>query len=234
MGITIGDKHTNDFNLYVTDFSISAPEVQTYTVQVPGRNGLLDLTEVNGDVAYNNRTITIECTRKDTDPHDYHKINSDLMALYHGKRCNIIFDAEKDYYYSGRLSLSSTKADQMHSTYTITADCDPYAYEAQDRGERWIWDSFNFYTGVVYQSDYYNIEIDGSRTITISHNGQMPVPVGIELVSGNVTATFKNVEYQISAGINYIPEITIAATSSHFIVLKGTGTVNIHYRGGKL
>lgn len=233
MGVKIGNKHTDDFNLHVTDFSLQQPEPQTHLINVPGRNGLLDLTEVHGSVVYGNRKIKLTCVHKDNIPQDWHNTNSALLAEYHGNRCNIIFDSEKDYYYNGRLSVANTKNSQMHSTYTITADCDPYAYEVQDRGSPWIWDIFNFNTGKIYQDKYCNVSVDSSYTLICEHNGQMPVTVTIELVSGEITVTFRGVTYNLELGNNYIPEITV--TNRNFILrFEGNGYVNIHYRGGKL
>lgn len=233
MGVKIGNKHTDDLNLFVTDISISEPKPQTYLVSVPGRNGLLDLTEVHGAVTYGNREVKLSCVHKDNEPQDWHNTNSALLAEYHGKRCNIIFDSEKDYYYNGRLSVANTKNSQKHSTYTITADCDPYAYEVQDRGSPWMWDSFNFNTGKIYQDQYCNVSVDGSYTLACEHNGQMPVTVTIELVSGKMEVTFRGVTYTLELGNNYIPEITITQ-KNYALFFNGTGVVNIHYRGGKL
>lgn len=232
MGVKIGNSHTDDFNLSVTDFSITSPEVQTYSVQIPGRNGLLDLTEVNGAIRYNNRTIKITCSHQDRTAYDYHDCSNQLLKKYHGKRRDIIFDSEKDYYYSGRLFVTANKENQVHSTYIITADCEPYAYEVQDRGEAWIWDSFNFRTGIIYQRDYCNIRVDGTRAFIITHNGQMPVIPVFELVSGNVSVRYNNVSYELSQGNNTIDEIII--TQNDIVTFIGSGTITVHYRGGKL
>lgn len=233
MGVKIGNKNTDDSGLYVTDISIKAPEPQIYLISVPGRNGLLDLTEVNGAVTYSNREVKLTCVHKDSTPQDWHNINSALLAEYHGKRCNIIFDSEKDYYYDGRISVANTKNSQLQSTYVVTADCDPYAYEVQDRGSPWIWDSFNFSTGKIYQNQYYNVSIDGAYTLSCEHNGQMPVTITIELVSGKINVTFRGETYTLKLGSNYIPEITITQ-KNYALFFQGTGVVNIHYKGGKL
>lgn len=232
MGVRIGDKHTDDYSLTVTDMSISEPEVQTYSLEIPGRNGLLDLTEINGAVRYKNRTVKLSCVHQEKRPYYWHTCYSELLKNYHGKRCNIIFDSEKDYYYSGRLCISSTKNSQIHSSYTIIADCDPYAYEVQDRGEPWIWDIFNFDTGVIYQDNYYKVEINGTKALTIQHNGQMPVTPTFELISGALNVIYNGITYNLTAGNNTINEITISSNCT--LTLSGIGVLSIHYRGGKL
>lgn len=233
MGVKIGNKHTDDFGLYITDISISAPEVQTYTIQIPGRNGLLDLTEVNGAIRYNNRTVKLSCVHRDKTAYDYHNCMSELLKRYHGKRNNIILDSEKDYYYSGRIAVSPVKNSQVHSTCTITADCEPYAYEVQDRGEPWIWDTFNFKTGRIYQKEYYNINISGTKGLIVRHNGQMPVTPVFELISGSIIVQYNGVTYSLSSGKNTIYEITISSDST-VLTFTGEGVLSVHYRGGKL
>lgn len=45
--------------LYWTDFSATAPEVETFTVDIPGRNGLLDYSEaLTGSPVYKNATLS--------------------------------------------------------------------------------------------------------------------------------------------------------------------------------
>ena len=65
-GITIilnGESlHTgNDLDLVQEKKEIGKPTVQSYTVQVPGRNGLLNLTKaLTGKVSYYNRTLSFQ------------------------------------------------------------------------------------------------------------------------------------------------------------------------------
>ena len=60
VGIYTG--RTNDgygLGLYWTDFSATAPEVKTFTVDIPGRNGLLDYSEaLTGSPVYKNATLS--------------------------------------------------------------------------------------------------------------------------------------------------------------------------------
>ena len=60
VGIYTG--RTNDgygLGLYWTDFSATAPEVETFTVDIPGRNGLLDYSEaLTGSPVYKNATLS--------------------------------------------------------------------------------------------------------------------------------------------------------------------------------
>lgn len=232
MGVKIGNKHTDSMNLFITDVQVALPEAQTQYVEVVGRNGLIDLSEANGSIRYKNRTVTINCIHKDTSIANYNEVRNTL-ASYHGQRKNIILDSEKDYYYNGRISVTVEKSSQVHSTYKITADCEPYAIEVQDRGGKWKWDSFNFVTGVIYQREYCNVQVNGTKGMFIRHNNQMPVTPVFELVSGEISVRYNGTTYSLNKGENTIYEVVIAK-DNEIITLVGTGIVTIHYRGGKL
>ena len=235
MGVTINDIHSDDFGLYMTDFFIEAPSAQTYSIKIPGRNGSLDLTEAFGDIKYNNRKIKLMFKRKDDCAYDWHKTYSKILELWNGKQVKIIFDAEKDYYYLGRANVSNTKQDQIHSTISVTIDCEPYAYEVQNRAEQWLWDPFNFETGKIYQSEYSEINVNGSVDFTFNHNGQMPVAPTFRLHSGICSVIFEGTAYELSLGTNIIPEIVIRKNGTQSITFTGSeAAVSIDYRGGKL
>ena len=56
-----------EYGLLLASKSIALPEVRTNMIDVPGRDGLLDASEVlTGEVTYKNRTITLKLTGVDT------------------------------------------------------------------------------------------------------------------------------------------------------------------------
>ena len=60
---TLNGKHTyTDYGLYVTNTNpVEPPEVKAEYIEVPGRNGQIDLTEaLTGYTVYNNRQIVLE------------------------------------------------------------------------------------------------------------------------------------------------------------------------------
>ena len=62
-GALIGDEHTlRDWGAIITNSDvIGMPEPNTVLLEVPGRSGRLDLSEVlTGDVTYSNREIKLE------------------------------------------------------------------------------------------------------------------------------------------------------------------------------
>ena len=58
MNVTIGEKKTfDDWRLKLRSLVIGFPEAKTNTVDVPGADGLLDLSEALGAVRYGNREL---------------------------------------------------------------------------------------------------------------------------------------------------------------------------------
>lgn len=126
LGVTFDNiYHTvKDWKLRFASLQIDEPEVQTYQLTVPGRDGTLDLTEaLYGLTAYLNRTITMNFwTEFDHDSH----LQSVLMNALHGKRMAFILDNDPEYYWMGRLSVHVQKTCPAITEVVITADCDPY------------------------------------------------------------------------------------------------------------
>ena len=77
-----------DYGLIVAPYAIPMPEPQTNFVEIPGRDGTLDLSEAFGTIRYADRVIplTLYCRA----PFD--ALISTFAADVHGRRMNMIFD----------------------------------------------------------------------------------------------------------------------------------------------
>lgn len=230
-GVLINNIHTKDLNLHYTDIQITHPEPQTTYLQVPGRNGAIDLTEVNGSVCYNNGSLVLTFTRREKTMQEWHELVNLLMSKIHGQKCKIILDSEPDYYYIGRCTVSTVKNDQTSSSLTITVDCEPFKYEIQNRGDPWLWDPFSFVNGAIFQTGYCNVTVSGEYKLNIKHNGGMPV-TPVFICSTDMTVNFNGVSYPLKSGDNKIYDIIIDTDIT--LTFKGTGTLTVDYRGGML
>lgn len=138
-----GGWHTaEDWGMYWTDFSITAPEVEIYQVNVPGRHGMLDLSEVlAGHPVYKNRTLTAVFVAN-ISMVDWHTLYSKIVTAIHGQTMQIVLDTDPVHYWIGRCSVSSEMADAVHCVVTITANVQPFQIGYQVRG--FLWDFTNF------------------------------------------------------------------------------------------
>ena len=131
-GIQIGEMHSEyDFEMYMTDFSVSPPEPRTSYVDVPFRDGLLDFSTAltGGIVRYQNRTVTASFVTKDAAEDGWRERYHSFINAFHGRKEKLIFDYDPDYYYLGRVTCDASKDDQLIGAASITADCDPYKYK---------------------------------------------------------------------------------------------------------
>lgn len=230
-GVTFGQKHTyRDWGLLPKSRPTAAPpDVVTNYVDVPGLDGQLDLSEVlTGRVGYQTRDFSAEFlviaarTRWDT-------LYSEILDTLHGQRVKIILDEDPGYYYMGRVTVNTLKSDRKTATISIKAVCDPYKLEIAGSLDDWLWDTFNFETGII--RDYKALTVDGTLTLTIPGTRRPCVPT--ITVSDAMTATFGGKEYAMTAGSNRISDITITQ-GDNVLTFTGDGTVSIDYRGGRL
>ena len=129
-GVTFGTKHSyDDLDLVLSSKEIGLPEPKTETVDVPGINGELDLTEeLTGEVTYENRTLTFTFTVLNAVKRWSSKL-SEVCNYLHGQKMKVILDDDPDYYYYGRCKVDSYSSDQAVGTIVIEVDADPHKVE---------------------------------------------------------------------------------------------------------
>lgn len=135
--VTFGNKNTwTDWHLVPTSRPvIDPPPVKTRYVEIPGADGVIDLTDsLTGKPAYNNREGSIEfyvLNQYDLEgpaTYNWSDVYSEIMTYLHGKRMTMILEDDPGYYYEGRFSVNSWKTDQTRSTITIDYNVDPKKY----------------------------------------------------------------------------------------------------------
>lgn len=110
-----------DLNLTFTHADKGAPDVHTEYVEVPGRPPV-DLSELAGRVQYNNRKMVIEF---EYIGFDWEAEKQLVLAKLHGRKMQIRFLNDPDWYYIGRCTVKSKiNGSTIHFTVDVTAD--PY------------------------------------------------------------------------------------------------------------
>ena len=119
------------FQMILLDgYTLSPPEPKTYTVDIPGGDGVIDLTSaLTGDVAYSNRSQSF--TFMVVDPDSFERVKTDVSNFLHGKSFDYQMTMDPGYTYHGRFSI----AEYSHAVYaypglvgvfTVDIDADPY------------------------------------------------------------------------------------------------------------
>ena len=127
---------TEQFKMILADgYTLTPPSPKTYTVDIPGGHGKLDLTEsLFGDVVYENRKQ--EFTFYLIDVENFEQVKTEVSRMLHGKYFEYKMTMDPEYTYKGRFSVSS----YSHSTFSsgnlgqikITIDADPFKYKKDE------------------------------------------------------------------------------------------------------
>lgn len=229
--ITFGDKNTwDDWHLIPkTRPLVNPPPAKTHSIDIPGGDGTLDLTEaLVGRPVYGNRTGSWEFIAENGFK-PWHLLFSEIMSYLHGQSMRAVLEDDPDYYYSGRFTVNGWNSGEQYSTVTIQYDLYPYKMEIADPDSDWLWDNFNFETGVI--REYSDRDVDGSLTIMIIGD-VMSMPIVIT-ASAPMTVTIGGQTFDLVAGTNRIRGSAIQNCVTPMI-FTGNGTVTVVYRGGKL
>lgn len=111
-------------------YTLSPPEPKTYTVDIPGGDGVIDLTQsLTGDVTYKNRQQTF--TFMVVNPDSFERVKTDVSNFLHGKEFDYQITMDPGYTYHGRFSVTDY-SHGMYSypglvgTFNVLIDADPY------------------------------------------------------------------------------------------------------------
>ena len=205
------------------------PQIKTHYIEIPGGDGVIDLTEyLTGRPKFGNRTGSFEFY-VDNDFKDWTHLYSELLEQFRGQQLMAILEDDPAYYYFGRFSVNNWKSDAARSSIVIDYNVDPYKRTLVSSTDDWIWDTFNFETDLAFV--YRNIVIDTERIVRII-GGNMPfIPTIVS--SSSMMAIFKGKEYHLKAGENY-PSGMVIQNGENLVMFKGSGTVEIRFRWGKL
>lgn len=229
VNVRIGEKKTFlDWGLMVSSITIGFPETKSNLVDIPAADGSIDLTEALGDIAYKNRHLEFVFDALGG-YENWHGLCTEIANYLHGKKMKIILDTDPGYYYIGRLELDTTKSDDVLHEIVLSGDVEPYKYEVQSSMEPWKWDTFSFKTGVI--RNYKNLQVSGSRTVTIMGMRKPIVPTIIS--NAAMTVTFDGKTFGVKAGEQKLYRLIIREGENQ-LTFQGNGAISIDYRGGIL
>lgn len=231
--ITFGDKNTwDDWHLVPSSRPVIAPpDVKSKTVDIPGADGELNLTELlNGRPTYQNRTGSIEFIVVN-DYWDWDVAYSTIMNYLQGKSMKMVLEDDPAYYYEGRFAVSEWRSDKSWSLITIDYNVYPYKKDLSATDEDWLWDSFDFETQII-QNGMKNLTVDGVLTVTVEGSPQPVAPV--ITVSGPMMLSFNGIEKSMDKAGDYKYGDILFREGTNKITFRGNGNVTISYRGGRL
>lgn len=229
--ITIGNKNTwDDWHLIPSSRPlVNPPPVKTAYVEIPGGDGILDLTTaMTGKPMFSNRTGSWEFYVENGFK-GWTALYSEIMAYLHGQQLRAVLDDDTMYYYEGRFAVNQWRSDPAQSKIIIDYNVAPYK-KYVNIDEDWLWDPFNFETGVIRY--YKNLPVSGTLNIVVIGDIMDVVPTITSTVDG-MKVTFNGTTYTLRRGSQIIEGIVIQEGDNPF-TFTGRGTVSIQFVGGTL
>ena len=200
-----------DYGLIVAPYAIPMPEPQTSFVEIPGRDGALDLTEAFGTVRYADRIIPLTLYARA--PFD--TLISAFASDVHGRRMNMIFDRDPTFYYDARMTIEDVERHWGYCELSLECRVKPYKLE--------------------YFETAITVLPTGNATVTLT-NSRMPVVPTIT-VSAEMTFTFtidgEDYSVTLPAGTHTVPSLVLMEGETE-IEITGTGSITFTYRKGAL
>lgn len=231
-GVTFADKirTERDWGLKLLSIYIPMPKPKTQLVDIPGGDGSIDLTEINGRPAYNDRDgIELVFDIMDGDYKTWYLKYSEFADSIHGKKVKMVIDDEPDHYYMVRLELDGKKTNPVYGTITMTGTAEPFKYNLLASNEPWRWDSFSFRTGVI--RTLMDIEITSTnKKVTILGAGIDNPPVFVVTQVNNLKLTYGGRTYTLKVGRNRFPAVRVGKEDVT-LTFSGTGKLSVEYRG---
>ncbi len=220
--VTFGSMNTfSDWHLVPDSRPVIAmPEPKKVTVDVPGSNGILDLSEtLTKYPIYSNRSGSLVFNVLNN-IEDWSVLYHRIANYLHGKRMRMVLEDDPDYYYMGRYTVVwGSPNDGTWSQVGVDYDLDPYKYYK--------------YNSIEEAPDLYsNINVSGTVIKTLSgldNVGEVPVVPEFTFtnISGQFTTTLNNSELSIS---NLSKQISVNGTRKYHDIILSNMTSNNNLR----
>ena len=210
-GIKFGNYHSwDDFSLILNSKEIEAPSPKIETVDIPGGDGLIDYTEYFGEVKYSNRKLKFDFSTVVAQG-SFLSLFSTIQNKIHGRRLKIVLNDDPEYYYLGRITVDSWKADRGIGKITVECDCEPYKYKQN-------------------KTSVTNAVTD-SAELTFANSRKSVVPAITLTAAAQIS--FGGSTYAFGAGTTTSGEI-VFVQGNNAMTVNGNTTITVEYQEGEL
>lgn len=247
--ITFGDKNTyEDWHLAPSSRPVfDPPSPKTKYLDIPGASGSIDLSEsLTAFPLFEDREGSIEFYVLNG-YEEWSTLYSKIMEYLHGQKMNAVLEDDLSWHYEGRFSVDKWKSDSYWSKITIKYRVNPYKWSNEKTTDEWLWDTFNFETGVILTVVFSGLVINStsawkSYTFKQDMYGTAPVSpkfivsgagssgiqmrfvnstIGLDETSTLYDGTTEILDYMFAG-----PEVTV--------YFKGAATVSFEFNVGRL
>ena len=213
-GIVLGTYNTAEQGWTLTGWTFSAAEYQSNLVEVPGRNGPLDLSTAltDGEPRYGARTLTATFERSDGTRLDREAAINTMVNWLDGWRMDIRLPDDDAHYVTGRVHVVKEYNDLAHASVTVTAVCDPWRFA-------------NYETVVSLTAG------ETTQVARLTNSGRRSV-VPVLQITGDAAAVHLvhgSASWALGAGTYQLPDIVVRQGGAE-ITYSGVGALSFTYR----
>ena len=193
----------------IAPYEIPMPKVQTNYVSIPGRNGMLDLSESYGTVKYSNRNFAITMYAVG----DYDAVVSELVNAVHGKSMNITFSKDSSFYYVARVDVSGIAKHDGFCQITVSINAEPYKLKQSATTK----------------------SRTGNGTLTLTNLTMPVIPSITATAAATIACTIDGVSksFSVPTGTTMLPDLVLPP-GNLVVTITSSGKVTFNYREGAL
>lgn len=214
-GVYFGELHSyHDLELILSGVDIPPAIPKTAYVDVPGADGSIDMTEVHGDVKYNDRDITFTFTAaRSMNNSDWEEFKTAVSNVINGKACKITLDKDEDYFYQGRCEIDSYAVDRRIRQIIVRARCKPWKFRQNET--------------VV------EVPLTAADKVVMLTNARRTVVPVISCTDDDTKVSIDGATFTLSKGTHKILDIQLREGTSS-VTVSGSGVVTFTYQEGEL
>lgn len=211
-GLMIGSYDTAAQLWTLTAWELSAPEYQENFLDIPGRDGALDLSAAltNGAPTYHSRTLTVNLECSEGNRMDREMRINTMTNWLDGWRQDIVLPDDPGHYITGRVSVAKEYNDNAHAAVTVTAICDPWRY-AKD------------------ETVYTLTATTETQTAQLANAGRRTAVPLLNITGGTILLAYGAYSWALGEGTYQLPDLTLPQGGGS-LTYSGTGTLRISYR----
>lgn len=213
-GIYFGDIHSfYDLNLILSAVDIPAAAPKTKYIEIPDRDGSIDITEMNGEVKYSDRECKFTFTALPMGSEKWEEVKTAVCNALNGKVFNITLEKDADYYYSGRCSIDSYAVNKKIRQIVVKATVKPWKFKQNPT--------------------IIEVALDSTpKTIMLPNSRKTVCPV-IECTNDNTVIVCGDMTVTLGAGTHKILDFQLTEEKTA-VTVSGAGTIKFSYQEADL
>lgn len=191
---------------------LTAAQQRTQFVEVPGRDGELDLSTALTDGAprYGNRTLTATLERSDGTRMEREAAINTMVNWLDGWRMDVRLPDDDTHYLTGRVHVAKLYNDMAHAAVSVTVVCDPWRYS-------------NHETVLTMAAGA------DAAPARLPNGGRKTVVPLIQITGGTVNLVVGSYSWALGAGTYQLPDL-IVPQGGLDITYSGSGELRVSYR----